>query len=249
MPHPAARGSTASRVPDDARRAESVTRLLRIIDDLRTHCLWTRNLTHAALVEYLIEESYELVEAIEDDHGPEEVRGEIADVLWQLVLHSAIAEEAGSFDFADVADHLAEKMIRRNKHVFAPDGSLLGDYPSTEAEIIASWDEAKRAERAAAADPAAGRSAGTVAFAAPERHLPALARAQKTLGRAERAGAGAVVERLRDPAGQRTVATEEELGDELLRIVAAARRDGWDAERALRGAVARFTEDVTRALG
>lgn len=249
MQHPASTGSAPSRVPDDARRAESVTRLLRIIDELRTHCLWTRNLTHEALVEYLIEESYELVEAIEDGHGPDEVRGELADVLLQLVLHSAIADAAGRFDFADVADHLSEKMIRRNKHIYAPDGSLLGSYPETEAEIIASWDEAKRAERAVTAGSGHDGGASGAAYAAPERHLPALARAQKSLARAERAGASDVVRQIESAPQSSAAASEEELGDELLRVVAEARRKGWDAERALRGAVARFTEDVTRALG
>ncbi|GHD09509.1 MazG nucleotide pyrophosphohydrolase domain-containing protein [Zhihengliuella salsuginis] len=238
----------ADRTPDalDARRAAAATRLLRVVDALRTHCAWTRRLTHGALVEYLVEESYELVEAIEDGEPADEVRGELADVLLQVVLHSAIAEEDGAFDFADVADFLSEKMIRRNKHVFAADGSLLGEYPESIEEIIASWDQAKRAERPRQRDP----------FASLPRHLPALTLADKTLGRAERWDAPAAVvprvdhgESAGGPPGSVTPATEAELGGELLRIVDLARRNGWDAERALRGAVARFTEDVTRALG
>lgn len=230
----------------DARRAASAARLLRVIDALRAHCAWTRRLTHADLVEYLVEESYELVQAIEDGEPAAEVRGELADVLYQVVLHAAIADEAGEFDFADVADALSEKMIRRNRHIFAADGSLLGDYPDSIEEIVASWDAAKRAERPERADP----------FASLPRHLPALTLADKTLGRAERAGSDAAVAPAPgggaggvDAPGSVTPATEDELGEHLLQIVDLARRNGWDAERALRGAVARFTEDVTRALG
>ncbi|GAA3701703.1 hypothetical protein GCM10022377_14220 [Zhihengliuella alba] len=231
-------------------------RLLGIIDALRTHCAWTRRLTHASLVEYLVEESYELVEAIEDARPPEEVRGELADVLLQVVLHSAIADEHGAFDFADVAEELADKMVRRNRHVFAADGTLLGTYPDSIEEIVASWDEAKRAEREAAG-PAEG-SASNPLHSLP-RHLPALSLADKALGRAERwesaLGRSGSTPPVRSGGDGRAaseeplLADEEELGEHLLQLVAAARARGWDAERALRGAVTRFTDDVTRALG
>ncbi|MCO1338215.1 hypothetical protein BJH93_04800 [Kocuria polaris] len=224
----------------------AVERLVQIIAQLRQHCAWTRALTHESLVEYLVEESYELVEAIEERHPDEELRGELGDVLYQVVLHSAIAAERGSFTMEGVVDTLSEKLIRRNRHIFAADGSLLGDYPDSIEEIIASWDAAKRAERPERRDP----------FASLPRHLPALTLADKTLGRAERAGADDAVEPAGGPGapgadapGSVTPSTEAELGEQLLRTVDLARRNGWDAERALRGAVARFTEDVTRALG
>ncbi|WP_309109446.1 MazG nucleotide pyrophosphohydrolase domain-containing protein [Zhihengliuella sp.] len=224
---------------------------------MRTHCAWTRRLTHASLVEYLVEESYELVEAIEDARPPEEIRGELADVLLQVVLHASIAAEHGSFDFADVAEELSDKMVRRNRHIFAADGSLLGDYPDSIEEIVASWDAAKRAEREA---PGTAEGSAFNPLQSLPRHLPALSLADKALGRAARweaarTGAGGAGAPARRRAGGRVepdepqLADEDQLGDHLLELVALARERGWDAERALRGAVTRFTDDVTRALG
>lgn len=228
-------------------------RLLGIIADLRRHCRWTGALTHASLVQYLVEESYELLEAIETGRDDAELRGELADVLYQLVLHSAVAAERGAFDFTDVAAHLSEKMIRRNTHIFHPDGTLRDSFPESTAEIIASWDAAKRAETPARTDP----------FASLPRHLPALALADKALERAARwtgndggndggidgndagrrggAGGGAPS----PPAGTQQVpgsvpATEEELGALLFGIVAEARSRGLDAERSLRTAVVQY---------
>lgn len=231
-------------------------RLLGIIADLRRHCRWTGALTHASLVQYLVEESYELLEAIETGQGDEELRGELADVLFQLVLHSAIAAERGSFDFTDVAAHLSEKMIRRNTHIFHPDGTLRDSFPESTAEIIASWDAAKRAETPWRTDP----------FSSLPRHLPALALADKALERAARwttegggtqdggtghggtghgvvGGAGGETPAPPAGAGQGAgagPATEEELGALLFGIVADARSRGLDAERSLRTAVVQY---------
>ncbi|GAB2754730.1 MazG nucleotide pyrophosphohydrolase domain-containing protein [Sinomonas soli] len=235
-----------------------VDRLVEVVRLLREHCLWTAALTHASLVTYLIEESYELVEAIEDGQPEEELRGELADVLLQVVLHAEIARERGAFDLDGVAEALTAKLVRRNRHVFTPDGALQPGFPTTVEEIIASWDEAKREEKAAAGagkDPAHRREAsprlvGPDALEGLPRHLPALALAQKALGRAERrralegaAGAGGTTDGPTSashgatPAG---FATEEELGDFLLETVRAARALGLDAERALRAAVGRL---------
>ncbi|WP_372698066.1 MazG nucleotide pyrophosphohydrolase domain-containing protein [Arthrobacter sp. JSM 101049] len=227
-------------------------RLLGIIADLRRHCRWTAALTHASLVEYLVEESYELLEAIETGADEAELRGELADVLYQLVLHSAIAAERGAFDFTDVAAHLSEKMIRRNTHVFHPDGSLRDSFPESTTEIIASWDAAKRAETPARTDP----------FSSLPRHLPALALADKALDRAARwtghdGGAPEAPQASPGPvpvpedvpgtpgtpgaaAGDTVPGTEEELGALLFGIVAAARSRGLDAERSLRTAVVQY---------
>ncbi|MGP5730457.1 MazG nucleotide pyrophosphohydrolase domain-containing protein [Arthrobacter rhombi] len=205
-------------------------RLLGIIADLRRHCRWTAELTHASLVEYLVEESYELLEAIETGQDDDELRGELADVLLQLVLHAEIAAERGAFDFSDIAAHLSEKMIRRNTHVFHPDGSLRGSYPESIQEIIGSWDAAKRAEDPSRTDP----------FSSLPRHLPALALADKTIGRARRwAGATPAPDTAKAPESV-VVDTEDELGDLLLGIVADAHERGLDAERSLRTAVARY---------
>ena len=242
----------------------AVDRLVEVVRLLREHCLWTAALTHASLVTYLIEESYELVEAIEDGQPEEELRGELADVLLQVVLHAEIARERGAFDLDGVAEALTAKMVRRNRHVFTPDGALQPSFPTTVAEIIASWDEAKRQEKAAAGSgqgPApdgdgSPRLVGPDALEGLPRHLPALALAQKALGRAERrralegAGPAGGPDAPTSASGGVTsashgvtsagFATEEELGDFLLDAVRAARAAGLDAERALRAAVGRL---------
>ena len=210
-------------------------------------------LTHESLVEYLIEEAYEVVESIEAGNE-DELLGELGDVLLQVVLHARLAEEHGRFNLDDVVRNLTAKMIRRNPHVFRPDGTLQESFPATVDEIVQRWDAVKRLERPGRTD----------AFEGIPARLPALARAQKSLDRAERAGmaerAGIVMDRAEAtgaPGHEQTQsghaqpgqtrspelpATEEELGDFLLAVVASARERGFDAERALRGAVTRFQQ-------
>ena len=218
--------------------------LVVAIAALREHCPWMGALTHESLVEYLLEEAYEVAETIETGAGDAELQSELGDVLLQVVLHARLAEERGAFDLGDVARGLSAKMIRRNPHVFRPDGSLQDSFPATVEEIVLKWDAVKKAER-----PERGHVFDGVPAA-----LPALARAQKLLDRAERAGmaaaagqtAGQTVVDL-PAAGQTAVdlpAAEEELGDLLFGIVAAARAGGLDAERALRGALRRFQDST-----
>jgi uncharacterized protein YabN with tetrapyrrole methylase and pyrophosphatase domain len=193
-------------------------------------------LTHDSLVEYLLEEAYELAETIEAGGDDAELRGELGDVLLQVVLHARLAEERGAFTFDDVARGISAKMIRRNPHVFRPDGTLRDSFPATVEEIVQKWDAVKQAERPERKHPFEG---------IPEA-LPALARAQKSLDRAERAGAvlphAAVPPHDRPPGGVPVPDTEEELGELLLAVVRSARTKGFDAERALRGAVRRYQE-------
>jgi XTP/dITP diphosphohydrolase len=205
-----------------------------MIAALREHCPWMGALTHKSLVEYLLEEAYEVAETIETGAGDAELQSELGDVLLQVVLHARLAEERGAFDLGDVARGLSAKMIRRNPHVFRPDGSLQDSFPATVEEIVLKWDAVKKAER-----PERGHVFDGVPAA-----LPALARAQKLLDRAERAGMAAAA----GPAAAETAvdvpAAEEELGDLLFGIVAAARAGGLDAERALRGALRRFQDST-----
>ncbi|MDR6985904.1 XTP/dITP diphosphohydrolase [Paenarthrobacter nitroguajacolicus] len=191
-------------------------------------------LTHESLVEYLIEEAYEVVDSIEAGDSPvrdHELRGELGDVLLQVVLHARLAEERGSFDFADVVRSINAKMVRRNQHVFKADGSLRETFPASVEEIIVKWDAAKRAEKPGRQDP----------FEGIPPHLPALAAAQKSLDRAARAG---LTVDAHGPAAALGLpvspASEEALGGLLLAIVADAREQGFDAERALRAAVRSF---------
>lgn len=212
-------------------------RLLTIIDELREHCVWTKALTHAQLVEFLIEESYELVETIEEGHGDSELKGELGDLLLQLVLHSAIAEERGSFKFDDVAGALADKMIRRNVHIYKPDGTFQDSFPTTSEEVIAQWDAAKRAEKPERTHPFAGLPSS----------LPALMYAEKAIARTQRweAGTGqkipAPVNETLEVSGEWT---EESLGEHLLALALEAHRDGVDPERALRSAVNRWRDSI-----
>ncbi|AXJ11853.1 MazG nucleotide pyrophosphohydrolase domain-containing protein [Arthrobacter sp. PM3] len=190
-------------------------------------------LTHESLVEYLLEEAYEVAETIETGGGDTELKSELGDVLLQVVLHARLAEERGAFDLDDVARSLSAKMIRRNPHVFRPDGSLQDSFPATVEEIVLTWDAVKKAEK-----PDRGHAFDGVPAA-----LPALARAQKLLDRAERAGLPAAAAGT-NAAGTAVgiPGTEDELGELLFGIAAGARAHGLDAERALRGALRRFQD-------
>ncbi len=219
-------------VPAAVEPAAALLRLIEVIDQLREHCPWMRALTHESLVQYLIEESYELVEAIETGTG-DEIQGELGDILLQVVLHARLARETGRFDIADVAQTLTEKMIRRSPHVFHPDGSLRDNFPAAIAEIETTWHRVKAAEIRAAEIAVDGGAES--AFHGIPATLPALALAQKSLDRAARsAGRGDVGN------GGVGPQTEEELGELLFAVVRSARVAGLDAERALRAAVRRF---------
>ena len=205
-----------------------------MIAALREHCPWMGALTHESLVEYLLEEAYEVAETIETGAGDAELQSELGDVLLQVVLHARLAEERGAIDLGDVARGLKAKMIRRNPHVFRPDGSLQDSFPATVEEIVLKWDAVKKAEM-----PERGHVFDGVPAA-----LPALARAQKLLDRAERAGMAAAAGQTAAGTAVDLPAAEEELGDLLFGIVAAARAGGLDAERALRGALRRFQDST-----
>lgn len=192
-------------------------------------------LTHESLVEYLIEEAYEVVDSIEagasGSDTADELCGELGDVLLQVVLHARLAEEHGRFTFDDVARTITEKMVRRNPHVFRPDGSLQDSFPATVEEIVEKWDAVKMAEKPGRSDP----------FEGIPPHLPALALAQKSLDRAARAARSRS-----EGSGGRPIAaaevpdSEAALGDLLLAVVAGSKEKGFDAERALRAAVRRY---------
>jgi MazG family protein len=229
-----------------AETPDPVGELVSVIAALREHCPWMGALTHESLVEYLLEEAYEVAETIETGADEAELKGELGDVLLQVVLHSRLAEERGVFSFSDVARGLTGKMIRRNPHVFRPDGSLQDSFPATVEEIVLKWDAVKKAESPQRRTPFEGIPVA----------LPALAQAQKTLDRAERAGLpleGPTTARfpgraceVRGAVGEVELAaameTEAELGELLLAVVRSARSRGFDAERALRGAVRRYQD-------
>ena len=115
-----------------------VDELIAVLEKLRAPggCAWDREQTHESLVQYLIEETYELVDAIESGNRDELVE-ELGDVLDQVIFHADIAAEAGQFTLEDVAQHMTEKMIGRHPHVF---GDTIAD---TAEDLRANWDKLK----------------------------------------------------------------------------------------------------------
>ena len=216
---------------------------------VRERCPWSQQITHRDLVPYLIEESHEVIDAVESGTRAD-LREELGDLLWQVLFHSAIAAQDPDdpFDIDDVAQTLTEKMVRRHPHVFAD------AVANTPEEVLVHWNAAKAAEK---------RARKSVLDGVP-RGMPALALAQKLVGRAASAGVtlpepASIPEPTRSlPEPTRSLpepvegsniaapASEAELGDALLALVARARQSGWDAERALRERL-RMLEDEVRA--
>ena len=193
---------------------------------VRERCVWSQRITHRDLVPYLIEESHEVIDAVETGTRAD-LREELGDLLWQVLFHAAIAAQdpEDPFDIDDVARTLTEKMVRRHPHVFAD------EVAETPEQVLIHWNAAKAAEK---------RARRSVLDGVP-RGMPALALAQKLAGRAT--GAGVAIEEV--PRAL-VPASEAELGDALLALVATARAQGWDAERALRERL-RVLEDDVRA--
>jgi tetrapyrrole methylase family protein / MazG family protein len=209
---------------------------IQVMARLREECPWDRRQTHHSLVKNLIEETYELVEAI--GSGSEgQLEDELGDVLLQVLFHSNIARQTGAFDIEDVGENLRQKLVRRHPHVF-------GDVEVSDAEEVkANWEQIKEAERGTARESALdGVPTG----------MPGLERAAKIQRRAAEVGfdwpqADPVldklleeVEELREAVGEGNRVAEE-LGDVLFTVVNLARHLNVDPELALRGAIQRFT--------
>ncbi len=210
--------------------------LVAVLDRLRSPggCPWDARQTHESLIEYLIEETYETVEAIESGSSAD-IREELGDLLLQVVFHARIATEApDSFDIDDVADGIIAKLISRHPHVFA-DGQ-----GATAAEVEANWHRLKAVEK--------GRTSVTDGI--PEA-LPALLRAAKLHSRAASGGISVVArdsaisvaaqnawDSATAPAADRTFV----LGELLLELALAAKAEGIDAESALRAATRRYAD-------
>ena len=202
----------ARRAPDprehgtDPLRAAAAT-----MHAVRDRCVWTRAIDHRALVPYLVEESAELIDAVETGTRTE-LREELGELLWQVLFHAEIASRDADdpFDIDDVARGLTEKMVRRHPHVFA------GEVAETPDQVLVLWNAAKAVEK---------HERTSVLDGVSER-MPSLALAQKLVGKAAQVGL--------DDGPAQEARSEAELGDALLALVATARENGWDAERALR---------------
>jgi MazG family protein len=225
--------------PFDA--TQPMAQLLSIMAALRDPdggCPWDVEQTFATIAPYTVEEAYEVADAIErGDLG--DLRDELGDLLLQVVFHARMAQEAGAFDFKDVARGVGDKMLRRHPHVFGQDS-----YPDLDAQI-SGWEAIKAAERA-------GKNKGGVLDDV-AAGLPALTRAVKLTKRAARVGfdwpsAAEVLDKLREEtaeleveiaAGDRAKAREE-LGDLLFVVANLARKLDVEPEDALRAANAKF---------
>lgn len=219
-PLTAAHGAAIAR-----RAAAALGRLSLVMARLRSGdgCPWDLEQSHTSLQPHLLEEAYEVLEAIDRGALGAELEEELGDLLLQVVFHAQLAADDGRFDVASVADHLVAKLIRRHPHVFGTTAvSGAGD-------VVRNWEAIKKEEK---------RGHAT----SPPARLPALLAAAKALKR----GALPVT---RDEARARALGALEgvddtALGDALLWVVATARASGIDPEGALRRAVARFVEST-----
>jgi MazG family protein len=232
-----------------SREGSRLLDLVRVVARLRgpDGCPWDRAQTHRSLRRHLLDEAYELLDAIEDG-DPGRLKEELGDVLLQAVFHAQMAADEDAFDIDDVAEVEVEKLIRRHPHVFADVDA------NTPEQVYANWERIKAEEQAGER-----RIDAEIPSA-----LPALLAAQKVQRRAAGRGfdwaelAGAV-EKVReelaeleeaavsqeglDREGVAKDALEEEVGDVLFAVTALARKLGVDAESALRGTMRKF---VTR---
>ena len=196
--------------------SEPLLEFADVMRRLRAECPWKAAQTHASLARYLLEEAHETVEAL-DTGDVAHLREELGDLLLQVFLHTAIAEETGEFTLDDVASDATAKMVRRNPHVF----EAVGPSTLTPAEVNAEWERRKAMEKSSRTSVLDGLPPG----------LPALLLADKVLDRVERVAGRS--------AARPAPMTPEQVGDELLALVEAARVDGVDPEQALRDAVRR----------
>lgn len=240
--------------------ADRFDHLVRIMRALRAPggCPWDRKQTLQSLRPYVLEETYELLDAL-DSGDLDSLREELGDYLYEAVFLAQIAEEAGHFSIADAVDGIAQKLVRRHPHVFTPDGTPLAeaDTSMTSEDVVRKWEDLKAAERATA-----GQAKKTILSGVP-RSMPALLRAYEMTGRAATVGfdwhtpedvLAKIDEELAEVVDARaiaaatgdTAALEDELGDLLFACANYARKLGVEPEAALRQAADKFQRRFTR---
>jgi tetrapyrrole methylase family protein/MazG family protein len=219
-------------IPQDLRRFESLVELIAMLRGPEG-CPWDRKQTHASLREHLLEETYEVLEAL-DEEDLANLPVELGDLLMQVVFHAQLAAEAGRFDIGTVIEGICLKLISRHPHVFA------GRRVKDSAEVLVNWEELKKAER---------RHTGSMLDGVP-KILPALAYSQSVQDRVARVGfdwvddAG-VLDKLTEELAEFREAPDQpsreaEFGDILFTLANYARRQGIDLESALRTANQKF---------
>ncbi|MFN3946928.1 MAG: nucleoside triphosphate pyrophosphohydrolase [Aquificaceae bacterium] len=209
---------------------DSFQQLLKIMEELRAKCPWDREQTHESLKKYLIEEAYELLDAI-DSKEDKKLKEELGDLLLQVVFHSQIAKERGAFDIWDVIRELNKKLVDRHPHVFGCEAPE---------EVLKRWEERKLKDRESILDGI-------------PKSLPALLRSKKLQDRASLVGFDfekpeQALEKLMEEieefkeamALENKRALEHELGDILTAVVEIGRLCGLDAEMCLQRANDRF---------
>ena len=225
---------------------KEMDRLVKIMETLRAPggCPWDAEQDHKSLVASLIEETYELAEAIGQDDGPA-MAEELGDLLLQVVFHSIIGKEEGRFCLSDVIDQLCQKLVYRHPHVF-------GDVRVADAsEVTRNWDRLKNGEK--------GKSQRITISDGIPKQLPALLYAHKLQTRAGRAGfdwpdAPSVMEKIREETDELQNALDagdpdaaaDEIGDLIFSAVNLARKMGIDPEAAVRRVNDRFANRFRR---
>ncbi len=225
---------------DELNHPDALTRLRHVVHRLRAPggCPWDQEQTHASLIPHVIEEAYEVADAIRSG-DPALMCEELGDLLLQPVLHAEIASESGAFDLDQMANALTDKLIRRHPHVFGEASAATTD------AVLTQWDAIKRTEKGTEHE---GMLHGT------GNGLPALMRAQKLQKKAARVGfdwpdATPVFGKIREEAAELEEAIasgnqahmEDELGDLLFSVVNLARKLGIESESALAAANEKFT--------
>ncbi|MEZ5384788.1 MAG: nucleoside triphosphate pyrophosphohydrolase [Prosthecobacter sp.] len=218
---------------------DALTRLRYIVHRLRAPggCPWDMEQTHESLIPHVIEEAYEVAEAIRGGNA-DEICDELGDLLLQPVLHAEIANESGAFDLDKMAHGLSEKLIRRHPHVFGDSNAATSD------AVLSQWDAIKRVEKGTENE---GLLHGTGGG------LPALMRGQKLQKKAARVGfdwpdAKPVFDKIREETAELEEAVhsgdnahiEEEIGDLFFSVVNLARKLGVESESALAAANDKF---------
>ena len=218
--------------------------LIRIMELLRAPggCPWDREQTHQSIRRNMLEEAYEVAEAI-DQEDPAHLKEELGDVLLQVVFHSRMAQEAGQFTFDDVVDGICQKLVFRHPHVFGTVDAQDSD------KALTTWEAQKREEK--------GQKTASDTLDAVARSLPALMRAEKIQDKARKAGfdwnaVGPVLDKISEETEELKQAVrdntniEEELGDLLFVTVKAGRFLGLDSELALHAACEKFIRRFRR---
>ncbi len=220
--------------------AEKFVKLLDIMDQLRGEngCPWDLEQDHKTLLPYIVEETYETVEAIEDE-CPRKLSEELGDVMLQIVFHSRIGKETGTFDVGDVLDSINEKMIRRHPHIFG-DAKV-----NSSKEVLQNWEEIKLKEK--------GHTKRESLMDGVPRDLPALLKARRLQERAAQVGfdwpeIGGVIDKIEEEIGELRGALKtknrdkimDELGDLLFALVNVGRWLEINPEEALRHTSKKF---------